>query len=60
MVGGVFRHSSVVRDVFYNEVQKLRPGVSVQSKVVDPVEGALRMARRIASTGAAMRTQAPH
>ena len=46
MIGGVFRHSQVVREAFYNELRKLDPSVEINSQVVDPVEGALRMARR--------------
>ncbi len=46
MIGGVFRHSQVVREAFYNELHKLDPRVGINSQVVDPVEGALRMARR--------------
>ena len=45
MAGGVFRHSDLVRRVFYNDVKKLHPAVEVLSHVVDPVEGALRLAR---------------
>lgn len=48
MTGGVFRHASIVRDVFYNELRRVDPRVQVNPKVVDPVEGALRMARRAA------------
>jgi len=45
MVGGVFRHSDFVRDVFYNEVKKLEPRAEVLAQVVNPVDGALRLAR---------------
>lgn len=48
MIGGVFRHSALVREAFYNELQILAPRVQVMPKVVDPVEGALRMARKAA------------
>jgi glucosamine kinase len=51
MAGGVFRHSGSVREVFCNEVHKLDPCPEVRLPVVDPVEGALRMARRGRSTG---------
>jgi len=54
MAGGVFRHSSLVREVFYNQIQKPQPRVLLHSQVVEPVDGALRMARR---TG--MQNQAP-
>ncbi len=46
MTGGVFRHAPVVRQVFYNELRALDSRVEVNPQVVDPVEGALRMARR--------------
>jgi len=48
MTGGVFRHAELVRQVFYNELRKADPRVQVKTEVVDPVEGALRMARRAA------------
>ncbi|HTT25222.1 MAG TPA: BadF/BadG/BcrA/BcrD ATPase family protein [Candidatus Sulfotelmatobacter sp.] len=48
MIGGVFRHAALVREAFYNETQKLVPRVRVLEEVVDPVEGALRMARKAA------------
>jgi glucosamine kinase len=46
MTGGVFRHSILIRGDFYNELRRLDPRAEVNSNVVDPVEGALRMARR--------------
>jgi hypothetical protein len=46
MVGGVFRNSSVVRQVFYNEVSSEFPGATVQPNVIEPVDGALDLARR--------------
>lgn len=46
MTGGVFRHASLVRQVFYNEVLKLQPRAKLNPLVVDPVEGALRLARK--------------
>lgn len=48
MVGGVFRYAPLVREVFYNELHKFDPRVALNLQVVDPVEGALRMARRAA------------
>jgi N-acetylglucosamine kinase-like BadF-type ATPase len=48
MTGGVFRHSLVVREAFYNELRKMESRAQVLSQVVDPVEGALRVARRAA------------
>jgi glucosamine kinase len=49
MAGGVFRHAPRVREVFYNEVRKLHPCVQVNPQIAEPVDGALRMARRAAS-----------
>jgi ABC-type enterochelin transport system ATPase subunit len=46
MTGGVFRHATTVRQVFYNELRTLDPLVEVNPQVVEPVEGALRLARR--------------
>jgi N-acetylglucosamine kinase-like BadF-type ATPase len=48
MIGGVFRHAPLVRQVFYNELRELDPRAEVNTQVVEPVEGALRMARRAA------------
>lgn len=48
MTGGVFRHSEMVREVFYNELRRLDPRAQVNPRVVDPVEGALRLARQAA------------
>jgi glucosamine kinase len=47
MAGGVFRHAALVRQVFYNQVRWLDPGVRVQPEIVEPVEGALRLAREM-------------
>jgi N-acetylglucosamine kinase-like BadF-type ATPase len=46
MIGGVFRHAPLVREVFYNELRTLDSRAEVNPHVVEPVEGALRMARR--------------
>lgn len=51
MIGGVFRHAETVRLVFYNELRRLEPRVEINPRVVDPVEGALRMARRAVRKG---------
>jgi len=48
MIGGVFRHSELVRQVFYNELRRLDPRVEVKPQVVEPVVGALNMARAAA------------
>jgi glucosamine kinase len=49
MAGGVFRHGAMIRDLFYNGVRAANPNVVLNPEVVDPVHGALRMARRTAS-----------
>ena len=46
MAGGVFRHSQSVREAFCGEVHKPEPHHEVVLQVVDPVEGALQMARQ--------------
>ena len=46
MIGGVFRHAALVREAFYNELQTLAARARVVPQVVDPVEGALRLARK--------------
>jgi glucosamine kinase len=48
MTGGVFRHAELVRQTFYNDLRMLDPRAEVNREVVDPVEGALRMARKAA------------
>jgi N-acetylglucosamine kinase-like BadF-type ATPase len=53
MTGGVFRHAPLVRQVFYNELRKLDPRVEINPQVVEPVEGALRLARRVAKSESA-------
>jgi glucosamine kinase len=45
MVGGVFRHSAQVRDIFCNEFQGKDARVKVNPEIVEPVAGALQMAR---------------
>jgi N-acetylglucosamine kinase-like BadF-type ATPase len=45
MTGGVFRHSPLVREVFYNELRTMDPRIEMNPQVADPVDGALRMAR---------------
>jgi len=49
IAGGVFRHASLVRADFYNELRKTDPRVQINPLVIEPVEGALRMARRAAA-----------
>jgi glucosamine kinase len=48
MAGGVFRQSELVRQVFYNKVTVEFPQATVNPMVVDPVRGALELARRAA------------
>lgn len=48
MTGGVFGHAELVRQVFYNELRRLDSRADVKQQLVEPVEGALRMARRAA------------
>ncbi|MGB8064040.1 MAG: BadF/BadG/BcrA/BcrD ATPase family protein [Candidatus Sulfotelmatobacter sp.] len=50
MTGGVFRYAPRVREVFYNELRRLDSRAEINLQVVDPVEGALRMARRAAAS----------
>ena len=46
LAGGVFRYGVRTREVFCNEVRKLDVRFEVSPEVVDPVFGALRIARR--------------
>jgi N-acetylglucosamine kinase-like BadF-type ATPase len=46
ITGSVFRYAARVRETFYHELRKAEPRAGVNLQVVDPVEGALRMARR--------------
>jgi glucosamine kinase len=48
MVGSVFRQSAAVRSVFYNELQASFPGIELRQDCVEPVFGAVALAR---STG---------
>jgi N-acetylglucosamine kinase-like BadF-type ATPase len=49
MAGGVFRHARKVRELFYNEVRAAHSNVVLKGDVIEPVHGALQMARRAAS-----------
>jgi hypothetical protein len=49
MTGGVFRHAPLVGQLFYNDLRALDRRAEVSPQIVEPVEGALRMARRAAS-----------
>jgi hypothetical protein len=46
MVGGVFRHSAIVRESFSSALKKLDPRVQVKPEIVEPVVGALQIARK--------------
>jgi len=46
MAGGVFRHSAKVRERFRDEVRKLYPQANVNPQIIEPVAGALQMARQ--------------
>jgi glucosamine kinase len=48
MVGGVFRQSALVRQVFYNSLVAEFPNATVNPTVVEPVLGALELARKAA------------
>jgi N-acetylglucosamine kinase-like BadF-type ATPase len=50
MSGGVFRQSEMVRQVFYNKLTAEFPQASIHPTVVEPVRGALELARK-AMTG---------
>ena len=50
MTGGVFRYEEVVRNAFYNELKTLVPRAQLMPEVIEPVEGALRKARKAAVT----------
>jgi hypothetical protein len=46
MAGGVFRHASLARESFVDEVCRQDVRVKLNPNVVEPVDGALEMARR--------------
>jgi glucosamine kinase len=45
MSGSVFRNSALVRQVFYNSLRSEYPQAAVASTVIEPVKGALELAR---------------
>ena len=47
MVGGVFKHSTRVRECFCHEIRKFAPRVRVNQEVVEPLTGALLIARQV-------------
>ena len=46
MSGGVFGNSVVVRQAFYNSLRAKHPRVAIDETIVDPVQGALALARK--------------
>jgi len=50
MTGGVFRYSPGVREAFCNQVRKLDSRLDLNEQVVEPVAGALEMARNGSAT----------
>ncbi len=46
MSGGVFRNCALVRQVFYNSLHSEYPEISLSANVIDPVKGALELARK--------------
>ena len=48
IVGGVFAHSKRVREAFREEVTKLDPRFTLNLEIIDPVAGALAIARKAA------------
>ena len=51
MSGGVFRNCALVRQVFYNSLRSEYPNASVNATVIEPVRGALELARKGARQG---------
>jgi glucosamine kinase len=52
MTGSVFRQSTEVRQVFYNCLHARFPGLEMRNELVEPVDGALALARRRGKTKA--------
>ncbi len=48
MAGGIFQHSSTIRQAFYNYTKAERSDALLRLTTVSPVFGALAMARRLA------------
>jgi len=46
MTGSVFRQSAEIREVFYNRLRRAYPGIEMRSDLIEPVEGALALARK--------------
>ena len=49
MSGGVFSSSAQVRQIFYNRLRSEHPDVALNPSVMEPVRGALELARRAAA-----------
>jgi len=49
ITGSVFRQSPDVRQVFYNHLQTRFPGLEIRKEPVEPVDGALALARKMGS-----------
>lgn len=47
--GSVFGHAAAARETFYNELRRLDARAEVVAEIIEPVEGALRRARRSAA-----------
>lgn len=52
MSGGVFRNCALVRQVFYNSLRAEYSDAAVNATVIEPVHGALELARKAARQGA--------
>jgi N-acetylglucosamine kinase-like BadF-type ATPase len=48
MTGGVFANSALVRQAFYNYLLAACPNVTLNQEVIEPVQGALALARKSA------------
>jgi glucosamine kinase len=46
IAGGVFRHAQIVRENFARLIREANPNISLNTEVIEPVEGALQLARR--------------
>jgi hypothetical protein len=51
IAGGVFRNAPLVRHVFYNQLRVSHPKILASETVVDPVHGALHIARNKTKAG---------
>jgi N-acetylglucosamine kinase-like BadF-type ATPase len=52
ITGSVFRQSPDVRRIFYNLLQARFPGLDMRNEPVEPVDGALALARKMKAAGA--------